>query len=565
MGVTTALSNGISGLLTLGDALNVIGDNLANVNTTGFKSSSALFETVFAQTLSGGTAPSGQLFGINPIQLGLGVSTSTISRNFGQGSLASTGNSNDLAILGEGFFVLSDVTGALSFTRDGSFSTADDGTIIDPSTGLAVLGFPAVDGVVTPTTTPSPIVIPSGISTAKATENALFSGNFDASGAIAVDGNINTGPAQTTGGGASVGGDLLTALDGLGLSVGDVIELTARKGAADVGPVSFTVTAAPTPGDPFSGDTYADLATFLESALGINTDPLLDPAAGVTIGAGGELTITSNIGDDNLISNVRMTTNGVAAGFDGVYDPVVGEPFTVTDATEPGESFVVSGLSVFDSLGNSVPLSLTFVRTGPSELTYFVESPFGTAITGGTITYDMNGQFVSAASSGGGDPLVSIPRTGTGAVDPLAFQLDFSTTSFLAGVSDLALGTQDGFPIGDLDSFFVGVDGTITGRFTNGLTRVLGQLALATFNNPQGLLSVGENRFVLSPNSGDAQIGTPASGGRGTLASGFLEGSNTDLAREFSNIILTQRGFQANARTITTADTLLQELIGLVR
>ena len=135
----------------------------------------------------------------------------------------------------------------------------------------------------------------------------------------------------------------------------------------------------------------------------------------------------------------------------------------------------------------------------------------------------------------------------------------------MSGTNTLALSSQDGFPIGSLEEFFVGIEGTITGSFSNGLTRVLGQVALATFANQQGLLAAGDNLFLTTGNSGEPQVGVAGTGGRGTMAQGFLEGSNTDMATEFTNIIITQRGFQANARTITTADSLLEEVISLTR
>ncbi len=537
--------------------MNVIGDNLANVNTTGFKASSPLFETVFSQTVSGGTAPSGALFGTNPSQLGLGVTAATIRRSFTQGSLASTGDSNDLAILGAGFFVLADANAQnVSYTRDGSFGVADDGTLVDPATGLALQGFQAVNGVVNTSGVPTSIVIPAGLALAQATQNAFFSGNFDASGLIAVDGNTNTGPMLEAGAGVfAVAGTLLTALEFptatvLGLAVGDVITLNAMKGTGSIAPATFTVAA---------GSTYNDLATFLQASLGL-------VAGTVTISGTGELVVVSDIGTDNLITDISLNSNGAgAAPFNALFDPLVGNTFAITAATQAGESFTVSGLTVFDSLGNSVPLTVTFVRTGPSTVQYFAESPLGSPVGNGTLTYDVNGQLVSALDAMGGVAQVVIPRTATGALDPLIVALDFTGTSYLAGQADLALNNQDGFPQGDLVEFFVGVDGVITGQFSNGLSQSLGQIALATFNNPVGLLTVGENRFVVSPNSGDPQVGVPTVGGRGSLASGFLEGSNTDLAREFSNTIVVQRGFQANARTITVADTLLQELISLVR
>ena len=221
---------------------------------------------------------------------------------------------------------------------------------------------------------------------------------------------------------------------------------------------------------------------------------------------------------------------------------------------------MLSGLDVFDSLGNSVPLNVTFTRTGTNTLRYLAESPFGTSVGSGTITYDNNGQFLSVDND-----LISIDRSGAGAIDPLNITLDLSGTTFLSGVNTLALSSQDGFPIGSLEEFFVGIEGTITGAFSNGLSLVLGQVALAVFPNQQGLLAVGDNLFAMSGNSGEPITGVAGTGGRGTMVQGFLEGSNTDMAKEFTSIIITQRGFQANARTITTADNLLEEVISLVR
>jgi flagellar hook protein FlgE len=554
MGLSTALFNAVSGLTAISESLNVIGDNLANVNTPGFKASTALFETVFSQTLTGATVPTGNLLGTNPVQLGLGVTVATIGRNFTQGSLNSTGSLSDLAIQGNGFFILSDGQ-SMGFTRDGSFGIAVDGTLVDPATGLRVQGWQAVDGVVTPIGSVGDIVIPLGTSIVRETSNALFSGNFDASGVIATTGTItdSAGLLDTTTGLAATAGTLLTDLEdaaavSLGLVAGDTITLTARKGGADI-TASFVVGTTVT--------TLGSLAIAIEGALGIvDGNVAIDPADG-------SITITGDPGTGNAITQVVMTAadaTGVArAVFDSVFNPGGASGFTETTAAD-GESFVLSGLDVFDSLGNSVPLNVTFTRSGTNTVRYLAESPLGTSVGSGTVTYDFNGQFISVDND-----LITIDRSAAGAIDPLGVTLDFSGTTFLNGSNTMALSSQNGFPIGSLEEFFIGIDGTITGSFSNGLTLILGQVALATFQNQQGLLSVGDNLFVTSGNSGEPMIAAAATGGRGTTVQGFLEGSNTDMAREFTNIIITQRGFQANARTISTADSLLEEVIALAR
>ncbi|MCH7910069.1 MAG: flagellar hook-basal body complex protein [Candidatus Hydrogenedentes bacterium] len=148
---------------------------------------------------------------------------------------------------------------------------------------------------------------------------------------------------------------------------------------------------------------------------------------------------------------------------------------------------------------------------------------------------------------------------------PFEFNIDFLSVTSLSGLSEVTNPTQDGFPLGVLEDFNIGENGIINGVFSNGLTRVLGQVALATFSNVAGLERVGNNMFRVSSSSGIPQIGQSNTGGRGSISGGVLEGSNVDLGTEFSNMIVTQRGFQANARTITIADTLLGEAVNLVR
>lgn len=550
MGLSTALYNGVSGLSTISYSLNVIGDNLANINTTGFKASNALFESVFSQTLVGASGPNGYTLGTNPVQVGLGVKLAAIQRDFTQGSLNATGNFSDLAIQGNGFFILSDGIGS-SYTRDGSFGLAVDGTLVDPATGLRVQGYEAVDGVVRSTGAVGDIVIPIGMSIAQETSNTLFSGNFNASGDIATTGTVTDGPALMDGGVPATGASLLTSLtDGagtsLGLQDGDIITIQGTKGGSEVSS-TFTVTTT---------STLDDLAAAVQNDFGI-----VDGS--VTVDADGSLTITGDLGTGNAIEDVMLTaadaTGTARTDFNNTLNPGGTSAFTEITAAD-GESYIVSGLQVFDSLGNAVPLNITFTRVGTNTVQYLAESPSGTSVGSGIITYDSEGQFVGVTND-----QITIDRSAAGAIDPLDVTLDFSTTSFLSGANTLALSSQDGYPIGSLEELYVGVDGVITGFFSNGQTLVLGQVALATFPNQEGLLATGNNLYVTSANSGEPMVGAPTTGGRGTILGGFLEGSNVDLSKELTNIIIAQTGFQANARTITAADNLLQEILTLVR
>jgi flagellar hook protein FlgE len=418
----SALFTGVTALLVHQRKLDVVASNIANVNTTGYRGARVLFQDLFSQTIRGGSAPLGSFGGTNPQQVGLGVQVASIDNNFAQGSLVTTGVVSDLAIQGNGFFILSDGS-RLLYTRDGSFRLNADGTMVDPATGLRVQGFLAdANGVIPENAALTDLVIPvGGTGIVRATTNATLVGNLNA--------NADVGDTVTRN---------ITVYDSLG---------TARQVA-----LTFTKVAAP-------ANTWTWTATY-----------------------------------DN-----------------GTTTPTVG-----------------SGTLTFDGAG-------ALVSGSP-----------------GTIS-------ITAADFNTPETLPDVPFT---------FTLDFSAvTQFTAAdnTSDVTLLRQDGFPRGVLESFNIGANGQINGVFTNGLTRVIGQVALANFSNLGGLSRTGDNMFLETPASGAAQVGRPNMGGRGTVVGGVLENSNVDLGTEFSNLIVTQRGFQANARTITAADTLLQETVNLVR
>ena len=196
--------------------------------------------------------------------------------------------------------------------------------------------------------------------------------------------------------------------------------------------------------------------------------------------------------------------------------------------------------------------------------------------TRGVLLFDGNGALTRAGFDDGAGTYVADATTGasvsisnfTGAsvpAIPVDFEIDFTSITELAAENDVTLSSQNGFPRGVLESFNIGGTGTINGVFSNGLILVIGQVALANFANIGGLARAGNNLFRETLSSGDAQVGVSGTGGRGSVSGGVLEGSNVDLGQEFSNMIITQRGFQANARTITAADTLLQETVNLIR
>jgi flagellar hook protein FlgE len=389
-----SLFSGISGLRAHQQMMDVTGNNIANVNTAGFKSSSAVFEDTLSQMLRGAGAPKPGSGGTNPAQVGLGVKMAGITTNFAQGAAQTTGRSTDLMIQGDGFFVLQDA-GQQLFTRAGAFAFDTTGRLTAPN-GAIVQGWTAVNGV--------------------------------------VDTNASAGDIQ----------------------------------------------------------------------LPIGT--LLPPAATANVTVGGNL-----------------------------------------PADTPSILPLVTSIATYDQQGNKVTLSVSFTKT--STTSWDVTVSDGTTTSGvQALTFNPDGSTPSPTS---------IIFNGV--------NIDLAGVTDYAGSTTVAATGQDGSTVGGLQAFTMAPDGTLMGVFSNGLKQPLGQIAMANFNNPPGLEKVGDSFYRSTVNSGTAQLGTAGQGGRGMLASGSLEMSNVDLAQEFTNLIIAQRGFQANSKVIVTSDEILQDLVNLKR
>lgn len=387
-----SLYSGISGLRSHQTMLDVTGNNIANVNTTAFKSSATQFQDTLSQLTQGAGGPQEQIGGTNPAQVGLGVRVAGISTNFSQGSAQSTGRATDMMISGDGFFVTK--TGAQTlYTRAGSFDFDGAGRLVSPD-GAIVQGYTAVNGVVSDGGPTSDVTLPLGV----------------------------VAPAATT--------------------------------------TSATV----------SGNLPSDAAA--------------------------------------------------------------GPP-------------LVRDVQVYDNTGTARTVSLSFTKTAAG---WDVE---------GT---DPNGPpgFASLTFVGG-------KQTSAGTMTIGGIAVDMSKLTGFAGLTTVAVSNQDGRAAGTLKSYTLSKDGTLVGSFSNGASQAIGRVVLATFSNPGGLEKAGSSGYKSTFNSGNATIGTPGSGSLGSLQAGALEMSNVDLSQEFTNLIVAQRGFQANARIITTSDEVLQELTNLKR
>jgi flagellar hook protein FlgE len=402
----------ISGLKNHQTFMDVVGNNIANVNTTGFKQSRVTFQDILSQTVRGASGPQGGRGGVNPEQVGLGVLISGIDTIQTQGTLQSTGKLTDMAIQGDGYFVMSDGKQNF-FSRDGAFDMGIDGTLVNPSSGLHVMGWNSdpVTGVINTSVPPSNITIPIG--------------------------------------------------------------------------------------------------------------------AGMTGKASTSLTVTGNLDSNNLGGASNMV------------------PLSTT---------------IYDSQGNAIPLTLQLTKSASNTWSLATVATAPAAITAGgsgTLTFTGAGK---VAAGGGTFSLTVNPNNGA---TPVTVTMDLTQVSQLASTPSSLSSNTDGASAGTLNSFTVGQGGNITGIYSNGYKQPLGQMALASFSNPSGLVKSGGNLFQSSANSGTANIGIPDSAGRGQIATGFLEGSNVDLAQQFTNMIMAERGFQANSRVITTSDEILQDLVNL--
>ena len=488
-----ALFSAISGLQNHLTFMDVVGNNIANVNTIAFKANRVTFQDVLGQTIRGATAPQGGQGGTDPMQIGLGMQLGGIKTLHTQGSLQATGKPTDFAIQGDGFFLLTDGSQSL-YTRDGSFDVSINGDLVNPANGFKVQGWRAdANGNVDTTAPVQALSIPFGTRiSARRTTSVGLSGNLDASTAL--------GEGFST---------TVSAIDSLGVQ--NSVKVSFTKKAAN----QWTVTNAENINAALAGGGTGSI----DSVTGKPTQEIRP----------GSWTITSD----------------VVGSLSAVFTPVNGTP----------QAAISGSISAGGTNTVLIP-GLTLTNSGALQAGVDVID-----ITGGTdVDFSTSGQFLAT------NPAVAISLTLTnGADSPQNVAINLASISQFSGQGQIATSSTDGFPAGSLVSFAVGSGGDVTGIFSNGSNQLLGQMALGLFTNPAGLTKAGNNLFQQTSNSGEPIVGPPGTGGRGVVSTGTLEGSNTDLAQEFTNVILAQRGFQASSRVITAADEMLQDLVNIKR
>ncbi|MCL5258711.1 MAG: flagellar hook protein FlgE [Vulcanimicrobiaceae bacterium] len=488
-----SMFTGVSGLDAYQSQIDLISNNIANVGTYGFKGQRMTFADLFYQSQGFASGPTQTSGGINPQDLGLGVKTNSVDTNFAQGGLETTGINTDMAINGDGFFILNNLngTGSPVYTRDGAFSINANGVLYDPGSGLAVQGYTAgANGTVNSSGTPTTITIPIGLA-----DQATATGGSNA---------VKLGPPNDKQFDISFGGSL------------DSTQYTQQQNAPGTGLNKvLTTTIYDSLGNPHQ-------ATFVY----VPAPPATD----------GPLPATMNDAAGN--SHTLATRYKVEVYFsDGTQ--VNGAPATQAAPATVGYSF-------FDANGQFVNTSGTAAGT--------------TVHAQGTPPSAAAGNLLDVTSWNG----AALPPTSSNnAAVPDNIGLDLSNMSALSGTSTANVLAQDGYAAGILSNVSIGQDGTVTGAFTNGQQKTLAQIALATFQNEDGLHRLGGNTFSQTVSSGEAQVGAPASGRLGAIISGSLEQSNVSLATEFTKMIVAQRAFEANSRGISTADQNLIDLINL--
>ena len=561
MGLTSTLNTSLNGLSLNETAIDVLGNNVANAGTNGFKASNVLFTTQLSRTLSYGSRPTATLGGTNPRQTGLGGMVSAIQKDFTQGGITNSTSPSDLAIQGDGFFVLGGPRGNV-FSRNGNFLLNSANMLVN-SQGLRVQGYGVNDDFELVTTTLTDLQIPLGeLNVAERTRNVTLAGALRSTGPVATRGaQLQSAPlfdaAAAPATGATLLQDVRDAAGNALFTVGEMLSFSPRKGGRTLDANTLAVTAA---------TDLASLATLMEQTLGIHNggaipnDGATGTPPGVTVAAG-MLQVVGNAGTINDISlNVGdLTSNGVAV-------PIGYEKLGSADGESAMTDFVV-----YDSLGEPINVKLAAalesVSTTSTTFRWYIDSFDDSlqdvAITSGTVTFDSFGTVID-----GGTAEFSLNRDESAAVSPMMMNLDLSNLSGIsseAAGSALSLKSQDGSDPGTLVSFLIEESGLINGIFDNGIIRTLGQVTLARFSNNQGLVEAGEGTYMEGVNSGTPFLTTPGSFGAGTVRSGAIELSNTDIGKSLIDLIIASTNYRGNARVISSVQQLVDELLVLGR
>lgn len=459
-----SLYAGVSGLQNHQIRMDVIGNNISNINTIGFKKGRVNFQDLLSQTLQGAARPTDDLGGVNSKQIGLGMNIASIDTLHLQGSMQTTGVASDVAIQGNGFFVMRSGE-KLFYTRAGAFGVDEEGTLVNPANGMRVQGWMAQE----------------------------------------IDGQTFVNTAA------------------------DVEDLIIPIGSKDAAAATTEV--------------------YLASNLDKRTPDIL-PGAGPADVRDGTWSIDKDIFDSfGNVHTLRINFTKI---------PGISNQWQVETLVDPDAETPTNALVEIGAANNTSNLfSLSFDNFGALLAATDAQ---GDAINTGELQAQVSFDVVDTTPGPAGAPIRQTLNVNLGTVGSMVD----SMTQFAEQSSTKAF-KQNGFAMGYLENYKIDQSGIITGVYSNGTNRIIGQLALASFVNAGGLEKAGESTYVVTNNSGEPNISESGVAGKGKIISGALEMSNVDLAEQFTDMIVTQRGFQANSKTIQTSDQMLQELLTLKR
>lgn len=507
-----SMYSGVSGLKSHQTRMDVIGNNIANVNTTGFKKSRVVFADTLYQNMRYGTAPNDVRGGTNPMGIGLGAQVASVDQIMTSSTTTTTNKTTDMAVSGNGYFIVKEGDAAY-YTRAGAFDWDKSYNLVN-SNGYMVQGWMANTDPAQATATGDFSIDASGSTTAinissyksispKATQNVTLTGNLNASYDIPQIGGTPDDIDPTSNGAAA---EFPAETDDVKTVPIEVYDSLGRKQKVYLR-FFKTDAAGPDGTNPGSTNWACDicLSPLFQNDDAYDTSGADFPdvpfdLAGATQAAPAAVSLDS-ANEIVRVYNIQFNADGTLAGQDISAQPWLGQ------------------------------IQLTIDKD-----------------TGASSTHDL-----------------PLQPTQEALAEDVVCTIDLTKVTMYEGTDNLHFDNQDGYAAGSMVKYTVGTDGTITGVYDNGQTKSLARVAVATFDNPSGLQQVGGTMWQTSVNSGEAIVGQPGVDGKGTLVPNSLEMSNVDLSEEFTDMIVTQRGFQANSRIITTSDEMLQELVNLKR
>lgn len=577
-----ALYTSGNAMMTQQTGIDSISNNIANINTVGYKGTRTTFSSILSQTIDSGTSTT------DPMQVGLGAKLSSTDTVLAQGELLSTDKTTDVALEGGGFFTLlnPDSMNSYYFTRAGNFSFDADKNFVTPD-GYKVAGWmaqPATSGegfyLPTDPATGIPTVPLEPINITNYENVPAVSSTY-----IRFKANLNAGdtlkeylPAD-----ADKNFNILFDANGESLNVqdGDNFQISYDNGNS-----WHTYEYDSNGAASVSAESFSTLDDLINS---INTD--MSAINGNAVIDNGSIKITNNDPANDITIRVRPTYEDSSFATPQENQKLTTIISNLNQIIKPSESAKTQQMNVaahtvhsffYDSSGQKHNIDTTFRKTATNQWEYEIGLPDneGTITNNtGTIGFDGNGGLSAATVS----PTVNLSLNNGYGPTQLKINLwntdsgayegnQYSGMTQFALDSDTSFQTQDGSPSGEFEKVNIDYQGNMTASYTNGKSYNIAKLAVSKFANPQGLERIGKTMFRITPNvdtqsvlASNGYIGVANQGGRGSIISSHLEASNVNLANEFTDLIVYQRAFQANSKGVTTADEIIQTAIQLKR